>query len=287
MTFNPSRIDVLKVYTKRALRWRANSWPYLSGDAFADLADINFNPPKFRGRNPSIKDIARARVIFVNSSDLVGFLSNFGSRIEAKVVIAGNSDAEFHETLELPKAVKCLLLQNSFISDNVRTFSLPIGIENYRWGVNGDPRNITYSKPEESSPTTLFGPFGNTHPARKVVQENFDFQSDEWRFIQGYISPYDFNRLTSQHRFIACVRGNGIDTHRLWETLYRGRIPIVQEDDWSNSLDYLKLPIRKISQWDSRKLKEVTHKSPEIFDPNNFAQLWMPYWKSLIQSKIL
>ena len=30
-----------------------------------------------------------------------------------------------------------------------------------------------------------------------------------------------------QHRFVVCPRGNGIDTHRLWETIYLGSTPVI------------------------------------------------------------
>jgi hypothetical protein len=30
------------------------------------------------------------------------------------------------------------------------------------------------------------------------------------------------------HKFILCPRGNGVDTHRMWEALYCGVIPVVQ-----------------------------------------------------------
>jgi hypothetical protein len=55
------------------------------------------------------------------------------------------------------------------------------------------------------------------------------------------------------HDFVLCPRGNGLDTHRLWETLYMGGIPVVLRgrstvqltaglpvvvvDDWKQALD--------------------------------------------------
>ena len=35
-----SRLKVLGVYSKRFLRWRKNSSPFLSGDLFADKSDV-------------------------------------------------------------------------------------------------------------------------------------------------------------------------------------------------------------------------------------------------------
>jgi hypothetical protein len=286
VTYAPSRVYVMKVYSKRALRWRSSSYPYLSADSFADYADVVYRPPRFRGTNPSLKDLKRARVIFLNSAELLPFLDDFGSSLEAKVIIAGNSDTEFHSQFTLPKSIKCLLLQNSFISDNQKVFTLPIGLENYRLGVNGDPRNITQISSQRAMPKTLFGPFGNTHPLRANVREEFLTASESWDFFEGYITPTDFNRLSAQYQYVACVRGNGIDTHRFWETLYRGRIPIVTEDNWSESLNHLNLPFEKISSWEKSELSRVMSKSFVQVQPRQISSLWMPYWLDFIKEKL-
>ena len=40
------------------------------------------------------------------------------------------------------------------------------------------------------------------------------------------IEEYERDLLTSN--FVLCPEGNGIDTHRVWEALYSGSIPIVR-----------------------------------------------------------
>ncbi|NBQ42369.1 MAG: hypothetical protein EBU23_07500, partial [Mycobacteriaceae bacterium] len=37
-----------------------------------------------------------------------------------------------------------------------------------------------------------------------------------------------FLRAVRNHKFVACPRGNGVDTHRTWEALYMGSIPILR-----------------------------------------------------------
>jgi len=40
--------------------------------------------------------------------------------------------------------------------------------------------------------------------------------------------PYiEYLRELSEHRFCLCIRGNGLDTHRFWESLYLGVIPVI------------------------------------------------------------
>ena len=44
------------------------------------------------------------------------------------------------------------------------------------------------------------------------------------------------------HKFMLCPRGNGVDTHRMWEALYSGVIPVVQRSRVHSYLEG-KLPI--------------------------------------------
>jgi hypothetical protein len=59
------------------------------------------------------------------------------------------------------------------------------------------------------------------------------------------------------HKFTLCPRGNGIDTHRIWESLYMGCIPIVKRNMVHK--DWLDLPILWIDDW-----SEITQESLEI-----------------------
>ena len=58
------------------------------------------------------------------------------------------------------------------------------------------------------------------------------FKNKSWVSIGEVINTLEGRRTFLQdirnHTFVFCPRGNGIDTHRLWETLYMGSIPIVK-----------------------------------------------------------
>ena len=89
------------------------------------------------------------------------------------------------------------------------------------------------------------------------------------------------------HKFVLCPRGNGIDTHRLWETLYMDSIPVVKNHI---SMDEFKdLPILFINDWE-----EVTEKfleeqyfvinNKKIKNEYNMKKLDINYWKDLIST---
>lgn len=280
----PSRFKVAQVYTKRMALRNFNSEPYLSGDLFADHSDYNYHPISFRYNRSWYKSLKNAKVIFCPSSDLYQFLEEFHSKISAKVIIAGNGDHEFHEPPRLvPKSLKHIFLQNSFISDNSRFSTLPIGIENIRYGVNGLPRNLN-SGNQLKNGKILFGPFGLTHQERVRALKNIEKSSLPIDIISGRVDPKPFAELMSQYSFVAAVRGNGVDTHRLWESLYRGCTPLIKKDLWAESLFGYKLPIEIVEDWDEASLSQALERAPKNFDPTKIPSLWWPYWKASINA---
>ena len=282
----PSRVKVAHIYFKRAIRWRRNSSPYVSGDAFADLCDFVYNPPKWRNLNRTAL-ISDAKIIYCKSHELQEMLDMHSGEINARVIVCGNSDFEFHSVpLGIPKSTRALFLQNSFISDNVEIFTIPIGVENFRLGVNGNPRFIRNSRENLGrKKRLLFGPLSPTHPIREIVIERFTRKDPLWDLVLGRLSPREYDQLVRQYCMIAAVRGNGVDTHRLWEALYRGATPIVATDAWWESLREFFPQVIEISDWNLVEISEVIQSvNPVILDPTKISPLWMPFWERKIRS---
>ena len=110
---------------------------------------------------------------------------------------------------------------------------LPIGLANAQW-IHGD-LNIFYNKCIESYYKKKSGEIyininPNTYNYRRKVLEELDGY-----FTMSSNKPYDeyVNELTT-YRFCLCIRGNGIDTHRFWESLYLGVIPVVVVNEDTN-----------------------------------------------------
>jgi hypothetical protein len=104
--------------------------------------------------------------------------------------------------------------------------------------------------------------------------------ADMYRCINGIAFDSYVNNLCT-YKYCLCPRGNGIDTHRVWEALYLGCIPIVKKHitHFFNE----KLPIVYIDDW-----KEVTEdflkNIIDNFDYSLFKSktLTMTYWKERI-----
>ncbi len=183
--------------------------------------------------------LARARSVFVYTHDFDDFADIVWPRLVCRppVLITHNSDGEVSEKHAHwldgeGLAVRCWFAQNATVR-HPRLHPVPIGIANSMWphgNLRSLARAMRRARRTGHEPLSLFAQFNaSTHPARvaaaDALRSNFPARevdatpSLKWR---------QYIKLLSAHQFSACPRGNGIDTHRLWESLYLGVIPIVE-----------------------------------------------------------
>jgi hypothetical protein len=100
-----------------------------------------------------------------------------------------------------------------------------------------------------------------------------------------------FLRQLRNHDFVLCPRGNGIDTHRLWETLYMGSFPIVKKTRaFSQFIEENDLPICWINEWEDVTLEFLSKEYERLTNPSNnwnYNKLKMSYWEKIIASCLL
>lgn len=94
-----------------------------------------------------------------------------------------------------------------------------------------------------------------------------------------------FMRRLRAHKFALCPRGNGVDTHRFWEALYMGCIPIVRRE--LAMREFEDLPVCWVNDWaevteaflvaEFERIKAATW---------NMEKLTMRYWKKRITDKL-
>jgi len=204
--------------------------------------------------------LAHARSVFLYTHDFDEFADVVWPRLtkRPRVLITHNSDAEVSEKhaawLDREGAgVRCWLAQNATVL-HPRLCPVPIGIANSMWphgNLRALARAMRRARRTGREPLSLFAQFSAaTHPARlaaaDALRSNFPAQqvdatpSMKWR---------QYTRLLSAHQFSACPRGNGIDTHRLWESLYLGVVPIVERTTLSEYWRGTGLPVVLIDDW--------------------------------------
>ena len=201
---------------------------------------------------------------------------------KGKTLICGNSDVDFRAIPEgLSETFTRAYLQNSFISDQKIIFTLPIGVENLDYGINGLPRNLKKIKSwRDRKAKILVGPFSPTHAERAELLKSAS-AVEVCEILSNYhASPRQYAQLVNEYRFVAIPRGNGADTHRFWEALYRGAIPVVKRSSWSSSLRNLEIPFIEVDDWRADSLSSaVKNTNFEEFEPSQIKSLWIDYWR--------
>ena len=176
---------------------------------------------------------------------------------------------------------------------------LPLGVTNYS---------------NESSLHNIFGNVAHLKKATEICRQpirfsptifvNFTRQNNSrernhiFRLIEEIHSPInfivkspifsdegriEFLRDCRSSNFVLCPEGNGVDTHRLWETLYVGGIPIVKKSKFlPSSLQFL--PVVQILNWRQIFSLEFLEKEWERVHSLNWNSeiLSLNYWKEAI-----
>jgi hypothetical protein len=203
--------------------------------------------------------------------------------LKPKVIICGNSDHDFHSiNLQGLSTVSAVFLQNSFISDQKRIFTLPIGLENASHASNGRPRLYSRKLVEYKNHSILVGPFGNTHVERN--QLNNLTSNESLRAIYERVSTKTHLKNIDFCKYVACPRGNGVDTHRVWESMYRGSTPILLRNSWSESLANFGFPIKLIDDWNQISEVLEDHQTVTPNEIRGTPYLWMQAWQHLIST---
>jgi hypothetical protein len=266
-----------KLYSKKT------NFPFLSGDGFAQVCGAVYGSPI--GNQTSLYD---AKSIFCHSDQLETFVSEHGASLTSHTLLVGNSDRDFYELdIELPSTIKRVYLQNSHISDG-QIQTLPIGLENLRHGRHG---LLKYFRGEdltqEKIDAILVGPFSPTHAERKELSKWGILKSNHLKYVDHYVETVKLAEYSRMFKFVACPRGNGTDTHRFWETLYRGSIPVVKRSQWSRSISELGYPIMQLSEWSFDEFFSLSQSNYyQSFKPNEISKLWLNEWDSIINSNL-
>jgi hypothetical protein len=208
------------------------------------------------------------------------------------IIISGHSDyaiTDQHVEQYTPKVWWTVNKQSS------RIFAFPLGITNHTneshlHQIYGDldmmvevlnqPRNI-------QNLVYMNFNIGTFPQERQVVWDMFkDF---DWVTTAHSENSLDarkkFLQQIRNHSFTLCPRGNGIDTHRLWETLYMGGIPIVKENLAMD--DFKDFPILFIKDW-NQVTPEFLKEQEYVLQNKNFdlEKLKVNYWIEKIKNSI-
>ena len=252
--------------------------PYLCGDAFE----------RFCGNSLALNDIHLDFSIAPSRKEVntewffvkIDYLRLFKEKFMPSTpfyLVTGKSDYCVDRTLfdfiDNENLIAWYSTNVSYVHEKL--FSIPLGINNewwfYKYGKDFADHGIVseviaMDLPKDNLVYANFN-VNNNKAERLVCLERAGVQMSGSGLASKGFRPY----LIELKRSFFCLapNGNGIDTHRLWESLYVGTIPIVTRT--INSVQYEgKLPIIFLDSWDQLKMEDLTedlyHATIEGFD---------------------
>jgi hypothetical protein len=265
---------------------------YISGEKFTDVCDILYNDESWVEQK-GIKNIDKIHTIeknkiilycrpnFVTDLKNLGIFKYFGDRI---ILITHNSDYKIGEEIE---SIHLQFSQNvNVVSDKI--ISLPIGLEN------------SYNFPEIKKIEKMKTKLSEKKNIRNLIYMNHTISTNP--FVRaplyemfGNLSYFttDWNRNNGidfesyldniyNHKFVLSPEGNGIDTHRTWECLYLGTIPVERRNINNRGFEG-KLPICFVDDWSEINENFLESEYKRIMSSKwEMEMLKFSYWKNLI-----
>lgn len=244
---------------------------FITGDGFRNLANFIFDENGFE-KNENISE-NQIPIYFVKTDYIDIFFTSKNLLPKHKFkLITHNSDYDIHQ--KHLNYINYDFLEVWFAQNvnyiHEKLIPIPIGIANRKWPHGNTDifqEVINQNNKKEQLIYANFNIHTNPHQRQNCIQHIPS------KFIESNVSFKTYLEHTSQAYFSICPLGNGIDSHRIWESLYLKSIPIVEK---TYNISYLihkyKLPIIKINDWKELHSIDLSctlyHRMISNFNPN-------------------
>lgn len=254
--------------------------PFITGDAFRSLCDFAYDE---LSTDLKPAEVQKGAVIFVKTDYLGAFFEKVHPHIvQPYVIVSHNSDdaapGVYAKYLEDPK-ILAWFAQNYDGTAHVKMHPIPIGLANGHWA-HGNVKtlekvaNLGLAKKH----LVYMNIAVQTFPKERQVVWNH-FANSRFCLREEQVAHEPFLKSVASASFVVAPRGNGLDTHRLWEALYLNSVPIVK----SSSIDglYEGLPVLVVRDW--KEVSEDFLKQAKFGEPQK-ERLSIHYWMQQIRS---
>lgn len=263
---------------------------FIVGEKFYSIADFIYSSNTVEYNNEDynklentfdINKLKEINIVYLHTmykNQFFNLIKNLDSKF---IIVTHNSDINIDNVDNLPKNVIKWYSQNVNCKDE-RLFSLPIGLENSKWF------------PEIQKQKKLINKLQNRKKIKNLVYMNHNIRTNVVERTKTYNLLSNKSFVTVEfgsngqnydnyidniynHKFVICPEGNGIDTHRKWETLYLNSIPIEKRN--INSSFYEDLPICLVENWNEINEQFLNREYDRIMNTKwNLDKLDMSYW---------
>ena len=256
----------------RDLKKRVTSYPYLCSDTY----------------------LANSQYSILDEHDLNQFLKNYGQKIVYKsIYIVGEMVQKLLRAKSMMPKVRTLIIMesdttqfeselaslypfvekiysNNLIGSSSRCFPIPLGLERQAYRSAGRLNNFKHqrlNKREKRPIQFLIAWNDKTNPNRNLYRRQFEGDS-RCLIVENRLHANTIHKLMKKSRFIPCPAGNGLDTHRVWEAIYLGAVPVLLESEFCGDATW---PIILVKNW-SELLEKSKKELDLLFTKNSFNQ---------------
>jgi hypothetical protein len=258
----------------------------VSGDAFRTICTHVF----WCNARPGVDACFRhGDVVFCKIDEVWRLFKALRRTRKRVVLVTGEGDKPVDRDLwrHCPPHVAAWFGTNMEVEGNSRVCGLPLGLGNAdgRKTLSWDEiRAVPESAPERNR--LLYANFSaHSNPAvREPLRRWLNEPAQNWITRSDHDpdgGKASYLQALRSHRFVLCPPGNGVDTHRFWEALYCGAVPVIRR---SVAMNYFTgLPVVLLDD-----LREVTpralHDHPSSRMAFDDTILRLDYWRDKIMS---
>ena len=220
-------------------------------------------------------------IYFIKTDFLSLFFTRYKPNHEYKIITHNSDypiDIKFMNILEDVNLVYWFGQNINF--EHKKLKSIPIGIANEMW--------------DHGNEEVLLKIINQDNKKSKIIHCSFDINTNRYERIQC-VNSMNRNNLVMYQRekfedyltslsnsfFTLSPNGNGIDCHKLWESLYLKTVPVVTK---SINIDFYKhLPIYVIDSWSHFNINDLTEDLYyDIIKKHNIEKISLDYYLNKI-----
>jgi len=244
---------------------------FITGNNFKKYCNFILDENGFRQQNITRTKPQTTPIFFVKTDYVDSFFSGSLLPKESFILLTHNSDHsighQYIKYLEYP-FLKSWYAQNVNLI-HPKLIPIPIGIANSEWP-HGDVSTLESVILSDLKKNQLM--YANFNVNTNYKQRSYCLKFIDNRYIENNVSFQTYLNNTAQAYFSICPLGNGIDSHRIWESLYLKTVPVVEDTYNIRRLqNSLNLPIVIVKEW-----KELTDLNLNIQLYNNTINSFNP-----------
>jgi len=188
----------------------------------------------------------------------------------------GGSFPEIYDIFNSPDQIKRIYSKGLMTTDNEKFRVLPNGICSITIEALRD--KIFFTEPKRNDNLVVLNFRLGTNQKRDAI---LNYYKDKSWATSGKGAQTEYLREMYNHKFVISPESNCADSHRTWEALYLGTIPIVQKTPGMSWFD--DLPILQVDDICSLTEEFLEEKYEEMMSKEyNLEKLKISYWLDMI-----